>query len=131
MGGEPAALFRHPLYPYFTVGPVIDNNDYGLRDVPIKLVESGQVAKVPLLLGGNKNEGTLFEFMVKAYLTNGHKDVKSDGDVKFLTDREFGSKDAPKILDVYPSSEFALRRPFAPSRYHRQISRMVRDMTFL
>jgi len=107
--GEPAALFRNPLYPYFTVGPVIDGTKYGLRDIPIALVESGHAARVPLLLGGNNNEGTIFEFMVKSYLWDGHNDVKNEDDLEFIVKRLFGEKDAPKILDVYRSSEFAVR----------------------
>jgi len=129
--GEPAALFRNPLYPYFTVGPVIDGTKYGLRDVPIALVESGHAARVPLLLGGNNNEGTIFEFMVKSYLWDGHNDVNNEDDLEFIVKRLFGEKDAPKILDVYRSSEFAVPLPLPTRRYHRAMSRMVRDAVFL
>jgi para-nitrobenzyl esterase len=135
--GEPAALFRHPLYPYLTVGPVIDNTLYGLRDVPIALVESGQAAKVPLLLGANKNEGSIFAWMTAVYLQergasySKEHSPENNADVQYLANREFGSKDAPQILKAYPSSEFSVPVPFARTRYHREVSRMVRDAVFM
>lgn len=41
--------------------PVVDG--YNLPDVPAKLLEAGQMENVPVVLGSNKDEGTLFLFL--------------------------------------------------------------------
>jgi len=119
---------RNPIYPFFTVGPVVDGTEHGLRDVPIKLVEAGSFAKVPLLLGSNKDDGTIFEGVLAAYLTNGHKDAQSDDDVKALIARDFAAKDVPRILSAYPSSEFSSQ---GSRKWHELLARMIRDLGFM
>jgi len=59
---------RSPFYAFFPVGPVIDGTEHGLRDVPINLVKAGQFHKVPILLGGNKDDGSIFESIVTSII---------------------------------------------------------------
>jgi carboxylesterase type B len=49
-----------PFYPFNPNGAVVDGSAEGLPDFPDKLLEAGDVNKVPLLMGTNKNEGALF-----------------------------------------------------------------------
>ena len=44
-------------------GPVIDGTAEGLLDTPSALIEGGNfAADVPLLIGTNGNEGTIFRY---------------------------------------------------------------------
>lgn len=48
------------LYPIMPWGIAIDGTQRGLIDVPQNLINAGKWAKVPLLAGTNKDEGTIF-----------------------------------------------------------------------
>ena len=40
--------------------PVIDGSDVGLKDDPWKMLEKGEAAKVPIIYGSNKDDGSMF-----------------------------------------------------------------------
>jgi len=46
-----------PLWPFMPFGPVIDGTHAGLHDQPFKLIEQGDFARVPLIVGANKDGG--------------------------------------------------------------------------
>ena len=50
------------LAPIMPWGPVVDGTDTGLRDLPIVLLDKGDVNSsfVPTIIGTNKDEGNLF-----------------------------------------------------------------------
>lgn len=67
-GGGPAV--RSPLYPMMPYGPVIDGSDHGLLDVPINLANAGRFLKVPLIVGANNNDGSLFDDLIPDMVPN-------------------------------------------------------------
>eukprot|EP01126_Amoeba_proteus_P007379 TRINITY_DN12655_c0_g1_i2.p1 TRINITY_DN12655_c0_g1~~TRINITY_DN12655_c0_g1_i2.p1 ORF type:complete len:316 (-),score=50.38 TRINITY_DN12655_c0_g1_i2:34-981(-) len=48
------------MYPVFPWGPCIDGSDHGLKDIPYNLIRSGNFSRVPVIVGSNFNEGSLF-----------------------------------------------------------------------
>jgi len=48
------------LYPVMPWGPAVDGTDTALPDVPIKLIRRGEWNTVPIIMGTNHDEGTLF-----------------------------------------------------------------------
>jgi para-nitrobenzyl esterase len=49
-----------PLFPAMPFGPVVDGSLVGLPDVPLTMFKRGDFAKVPLILGSNKDGGAYF-----------------------------------------------------------------------
>lgn len=49
-----------PLAPVMPFGPAIDGSPHGLLARPLDLLQAGQFARVPVLLGSNLNEGSIF-----------------------------------------------------------------------
>ncbi len=45
-------------------GPTIDGSNVGLLDLPLNLLKKGKFNKVPVIFGTNKNEGSLFVFLL-------------------------------------------------------------------
>jgi para-nitrobenzyl esterase len=52
--------FLPKLYPLMPWGPAIDGSVSGLKAVPLQLIRGGNWAKVPLNMGTNKDEGSIF-----------------------------------------------------------------------
>jgi para-nitrobenzyl esterase len=75
--------------------PVVDG--FNIPDQPGNLLAAGMFSKVPIILGSNKNEGTIF---FKIGLT-----VTSDADYLALVDGMFAGKGA-EIVAQYPSASF-------------------------
>jgi para-nitrobenzyl esterase len=48
------------LAPIMPWGPAIDGSPAGLVDMPINLINAGQFNKVPMIMGTNANEGSIF-----------------------------------------------------------------------
>ncbi|EGD82246.1 hypothetical protein PTSG_02916 [Salpingoeca rosetta] len=49
-----------PLAPVMPWGPTIDGSKHGLPDRPINMIRRGEFAKVPMIIGTNHDEGTIF-----------------------------------------------------------------------
>jgi para-nitrobenzyl esterase len=81
----------------WSFGVVLDGPDGVLPDTPRALFDSGNIAKVPYLLGSNNDEGTTFVFRAAPLLTEA--DYMAD-----LTAR-FGTA-AADVAAMYPSSDF-------------------------
>jgi len=75
--------------------PLVDG--YNIPDQPGKLLTAGTFAKIPTIVGANKNEGTLF-FKIGLSVT-------SDADYLALVDGIFVGQGA-KIVAKYPSASF-------------------------
>jgi para-nitrobenzyl esterase len=54
------AKFIPKLFPLMPWGPAIDGSKMGLSDKPLNLIKAGNWAKVPVMLGTNQDEGTIF-----------------------------------------------------------------------
>lgn len=52
------------LWPFSAFSPVIDGSEAGLLGDPIKLMRNGTFNKVPLIVGGNQNDGDILEPLV-------------------------------------------------------------------
>ncbi|KAF4656957.1 hypothetical protein FOL47_008663, partial [Perkinsus chesapeaki] len=61
--GPPWASILFPIHP---VGPVIDGST--LPDVPLALVQKGDFNKVPLIVGGNRDEGTAYAWYLPRFI---------------------------------------------------------------
>ncbi|KAF4660774.1 hypothetical protein FOL46_005991 [Perkinsus olseni] len=57
-----APTWGSPLFPNMPVGPIVDGT--ALPDIPLRVVENGNHNDVPLIIGLNKNEGSLFAFII-------------------------------------------------------------------
>lgn len=77
-------------------GNIVDG-DF-LPKQPRELFDSGDVAKVPYLLGSNTDEGTLFTLGMT---------VSDEDALKTALTKTFPGADLGKILEVYPLSAFA------------------------
>lgn len=53
-----------PGYPVTQWGPTIDGSPAGLPDAPMTLFEAGKFAKVPLIIGENKDDGSYLAWAV-------------------------------------------------------------------
>jgi carboxylesterase type B len=117
---------RSPAYPVFPVGPVVDGTEYGLLDIPLNLVEAGMFSNVPLLIGANKDGGSLFK-VVFSHSIPGMKPTGMTADDVTSAARWAFPSSFSKVLAAYPASEFASA---GGSLHDVQMSRMVRDGTF-
>jgi carboxylesterase type B len=52
------------LFPVMPYGPTIDGAQVGLVDMPLRLVKQGTFNRVPLMIGGNRDDGHGFGSMV-------------------------------------------------------------------
>jgi para-nitrobenzyl esterase len=77
--------------------PVL-NGGFAPED-PEKLLAQGKFDKVPVLLGSNKDEGTLF-------LALAGQDVPTDADYQTLVASLFGASAQAPIVAAYPSASF-------------------------
>lgn len=118
---------RSPCYAVFPSGPVIDGTQFGLLDVPRKLVDQGRFAKVPLLLGANKNGGSMFEPIIDSIIPGVHIEAIDHKDVVKIFNYAFSPEDATRILATYPLHEFMLR---SLDPYQKQVEQALRDVVF-
>lgn len=120
-----------PLFGAFPVGPIVDGTAHGLLDVPINLVAAGMFAKVPLMLGANKDDGSLFVPTVFG-LVPGHqtKMPQDSRDNHMAVDWCFGASQADAIFEAYPDSEYTQSLNNTPNAYQQQFSQVIRDAVF-
>jgi len=85
-----------------TFYPVIDG--YVLQKSPFETFLDGEHATVPLLVGSNSDEGTLFYPIIKKPLAEFVNRVIELGKMPDLLREEFG-EDADVLLDLYPGLE--------------------------
>eukprot|EP00055_Hartaetosiga_balthica_P006490 m.20346 g.20346 ORF g.20346 m.20346 type:complete len:548 (-) comp5243_c0_seq1:28-1671(-) len=94
-----------PLAPIMPWGPVIDGTQIGLLDRPINLMNAGQFARVPMYIGTNHDEGTIFVPTMP----------KIDPSIKWPIQPEqfeplllhfFNQTGVDALLNLYPASDY-------------------------
>jgi para-nitrobenzyl esterase len=90
-----------PFYQASLLPNVVPNVDEVVVPDMLKAFKAGSYTPRPLLLGTNKDEGTLFHSTVYG------KQVETDPDYQAALAVRFGSANVPSIIQRYPSSAFA------------------------
>jgi carboxylesterase type B len=103
-------------------GPSIDGTKVGLLDRPILLLQQGEGARVPLIIGTNLNEGSLFLPMMPAVIPGFHF-PPDEKDTPTALRHFFNESSVAAILTAYPSSSFF-------NESHR-LGTILRDYFFL
>jgi len=125
---EPANFTgRSPLYKLFPSGPAIDGTEHGLLDMPASLVNAGKFHQVPLLLGSNRNGGSMFEPITGIAIPGFPFEAKNEHDVDTLLNWTF-PEDAARIKAAYPVSEFRFK---SANAYQKIIEEALRDTVFM
>lgn len=88
------------LGPGASWGPVVDNVNWTQQ--PLAAIQTGQLAKVPALLGANKDEGTLFVQLAQLNLM-------TDTDYQNAITATFGAKNSAAIVAEYPAASYSSR----------------------
>jgi para-nitrobenzyl esterase len=78
-------------------GPHVDGELF--IDVPYKMAISGDGKKVPLIIGTNSDEGTVFTYAYKDY-------IQTEEQYEQLVTTQFGATAAPFVLAEYPASDY-------------------------
>ncbi len=86
--------------------PMVDG--LNIPDQPSTLLAAGKIAKVPVILGSNKNEGTLF-FTIGA-------SAKDDAEYEALMSAIFANQGA-KIVAQYPSAKYGSAKDAAAEAF--------------
>jgi para-nitrobenzyl esterase len=86
--------------------PMVDG--LNIPDQPSTLLAAGKIAKVPVILGSNKNEGTLF-FTIGA-------SAKDDAEYEALMSSIFANQGA-KIVAQYPSAKYGSAKDAAAEAF--------------
>lgn len=108
-----------PLAPSMPYGPTIDG--VSLLGRPIDLIEAGHWARVPLIIGTNLNEGSIFITMIKQVLPSVHIPLQPN-DFPTVLAHFFNESTIPSIIDFYPAQAY-------PSTDNRAAT-MLRDFFF-
>jgi len=116
-----------PSFPLFPVGPVVDGSEYGLLDIPNTLIEAGKHAKVPLLIGANLDEGSIFEPLVATIVPKMHLEAVDQTDVDLALNWTFTAADHARINQVYKVEEY---QPIGSFPYQELLARAIRDFAF-
>lgn len=119
---------RSPSFPLFPVGPVVDGTEYGLLATPRKLIDANKFAPVPLLVGSNKDGGSLFEPMLASIIPGVHAEALVKNDVELIADWAFYKSNRSAIETTYSPAEFS---SVGILRYQRLVARVMRDLGFL
>lgn len=78
-------------------GPHVDGELF--IDVPYKMSIVGDGKDIPLIIGTNTDEGTVFTYSYKNYL-------KTEDEYKNIITQQFGAAFAPTVLAEYPVTEY-------------------------
>lgn len=119
---------RSPSFPSFSVGPVIDGSEHGLRDVPATLVRAGKYHKVPLILGSNEDGGSVFEPLIGGIVPGANLESLSQKDVDLILDWSFTHEDQAKITSMYRPDDYG---KYNLAKYYKMIARVMRDLGFM
>lgn len=108
LGGVPPEFFGPGKWvprfaPVFTFGPVVDGA--ALPGLPLTLMREGKFSKVPLLIGTNKNECTLFVNFLYFVMSGISFPLTPSSSLKALT-HFFNATAAAQALELYPESNY-------------------------
>jgi len=91
-----------PLAPIMPWGPTIDGNALdGLIDVPINVLARGEGNYVPLIIGSNHDEGTIFLPMMPLIVPGVIYPFISDEELQKTINHFYGSADGQAIYNYY------------------------------
>jgi len=90
-----------PVAPVMPFGPAIDGSKNGLPDVPMHLIEKGEWAQVPVIMGINKNEGAIFVPMVPFIVQNGVTWPLTESGIEKTLTYLFNDTVKDQVLEVY------------------------------
>jgi len=114
-------------------GPAIDGSGVGLTSNPMTLMRAGKFHKVPLIIGANLDEGTLFGPLLAA-LPPGlkGKPIKTEDQLKIALTWAFGEANVETIFAAYPGRQFrdGILGPLSRVNYAEMSARMLRDAVF-
>ena len=119
---EVAEAIVPPLAPVMPWGPVLDGSDRGLPQLPFEALRSGAsgVSKVPVIMGSNENEGSIFVPLVSIIVPNASYPLDDD-EVKVVLRHFFpdgGEQTVNDLLELYPkvrpSLSFSLSLSLSP-----------------
>merc|ERR1711871_898174 len=106
-------------WPFMAFSPVIDGSEAGLLGPPLDLMQNGSFNKVPLIIGGNMNDGDIMLPAVPFW--GGVKDFKFSLE-NFLSVVVDNQTKRTEVLGAYTMDEFHTET--------RQVARFMRDLIF-
>lgn len=129
---EPPKHFTGPrssAYPRLPVGPVVDGTEHGLLDVPGKLIQAGRFSHVPLILGANKDGGSVFEVLLSECVPGlNHIEAMTKEDEDRIAAWGFSAENRSSVETTYLPSEYSSAGLF---KYQRLVEHVMRDMAGL
>jgi carboxylesterase type B len=117
---------RSALYGSFPSGPVVDGTEHGLPGVPRDMINAAKMAKVPLIIGANKEDASIFEPVVSGPIPGARLEALTQHDVEVVLNWTFSPEDSQKVADMYPASEFS---PSINS-HQKLLEQALRDLAF-
>jgi para-nitrobenzyl esterase len=108
-----------PLMPF---GPCVDGSPE-LPALPLALIRAGQFARVPLIIGTNQNEGSIFLAALPLVIRHGVTFPLSNASVPLVLAHIFNASTVQLILQEYPAYEF--------SDADHRVGRIIRDFFFV
>lgn len=127
--------FKLPtLFPLAGFVPAIDGTAVGLRDRPLNLIAKGAV-KVPVILGTNKDEGTMFSLLFKMVVPGGVHNPITDADLDRTLEHVYGHMQIPGVTSDKYSVADAIKAeyrtdPSFDGQPHTVFVNAVRDFFF-
>jgi len=118
--------------PVMVFTPTVDNTEVGIPKMPLSGILDNQHTKVPLILGSNKDEGSILRFLVPKVVPGVHgtniKQKHMPEILHHILDPHIGAKAAerriPEILnDHYPLIAY-------DNNTNRQLAAVLRDYMF-
>jgi len=88
------------MYPLLSWSPTIDGSFAGLSDNPLVLIQSGKFNKVPVILGTNQDEGSIFLFLMVAIIPGVDFPITQAGATTLLN-YFFNDTTTQEILELY------------------------------
>lgn len=100
--------FLPSLYPAMPWSSTIDGSVDGLLDTPYNIIRRGEHQKVPVMMGTNKDEGSIFIFMFPLLFPNVSLPL-SEASLNYALRHFFSNNatDAALILDMYPAGDYS------------------------
>eukprot|EP00762_Andalucia_godoyi_P002878 ANDGO_04398.mRNA.1 Acetylcholinesterase len=93
------------LFPVMPFGPTIDGSQDGLPDLPLNLVRSGKFNKVPIIMGTNKEEGSIF-LPVMPIIVKGVMFPYNEHSLELLIAHFFNESITEDVLAQYPLEKY-------------------------
>ncbi|EER16104.1 Carboxylesterase 3 precursor, putative [Perkinsus marinus ATCC 50983] len=116
-----------PLFPAMPVGPIIDGT--ALPDNPLRMVENGLHNDVPVILGVNKNEGSMFGLMLPKLIPGLNMPLAEDGVRKAIYHFVQNETAVEELLELYHFERYSSVFGSANGPFE-QVFYLIRDIMF-